>query len=161
MQRLKLPEVVRLVAVSQWWPLRLSRSQSRPLTPHRISSVDKSLQESTMSAANSIRRIHDRMQVINEYTAEFASSIEEQNTVTADISSNVTAAAERTHDVSQMLTDVANDAMETETSGQKIQGVQRHRPRIARIATRCRSLSDRCCATRFSLNGRVHGGRGQ
>ena len=63
------------------------------------------------------------MQVINEFTAEFASSVEEQNTVTADISSNVTAAAERTHDVSQMLADVANDARETETSAQRIQGV--------------------------------------
>jgi methyl-accepting chemotaxis protein len=63
------------------------------------------------------------MQVINEYTAEFASSIEEQNAVTADISLNVTAASDRTYDVSQMLTDVANDASETETSAQKIQGV--------------------------------------
>ena len=62
-------------------------------------------------------------QVINEYTSEFASSIEEQNTVTAEISSNVRAASERTHDVSQMLTDLANDASETETSAQKIQGV--------------------------------------
>ena len=88
-----------------------------------IVSQIKSLQESTTSAANSIRRIHDRMQVINEYTAEFASSIEEQNTVTAEISSNVTAASGRTLDVSQMLTDLANDASETESSAQKIQGV--------------------------------------
>jgi methyl-accepting chemotaxis protein len=88
-----------------------------------IVSQIKSLQESTTSAANSILRIHDRMQVINEYTAEFASSIEEQNAVTADISLNVTAASDRTYDVSQMLTDVANDASETETSAQKIQGV--------------------------------------
>jgi methyl-accepting chemotaxis protein len=88
-----------------------------------IVSQIKSLQESTTSAANSIRRIHDRMQVINEYAAEFASSIEEQNTVTAEISSSVTAASERTHDVSQMLSDLANDASETETSAQKIQGV--------------------------------------
>jgi methyl-accepting chemotaxis protein len=88
-----------------------------------IVSQIKSLQESTTSAADSILRIHDRMQVINEYTAEFASSIEEQNAVTADISLNVTAASDRTYDVSQMLTDVANDASETETSAQKIQGV--------------------------------------
>jgi methyl-accepting chemotaxis protein len=88
-----------------------------------IVSQIKSLQESTTSAAHSILRIHDRMQAINEYSAEFASSIEEQNAVTADISLNAMAASERTYDVSRMLTDVANDANETETSAQKIQGV--------------------------------------
>jgi methyl-accepting chemotaxis protein len=97
-------------------------TQTADATQDIISQL-KSLQESTTSAAKSIHRIHDRMQVINEYAAEFANSIEVQNTVTADISSNVTAAADRTHDVSQMLTDVANDAVETESSAHKIQGV--------------------------------------
>jgi methyl-accepting chemotaxis protein len=96
--------------------------QTADATQDIVSQI-KSLQASTSGAATSIRRIHERMHIINEHTAEFAGAIEEQNTVTVDISSNVTSAAERTHNVSQMLTDISNDAIETETSAKKILGV--------------------------------------
>ncbi len=61
------------------------------------------VQGSTASAADSIRRITERMQEIQQYTSGVAASIEQQNAATGHISSNVATAAEATQTMAAVL----------------------------------------------------------
>jgi methyl-accepting chemotaxis protein len=81
---------------------------------HDIVGQVVAVQDSSTSAVNSICRIRERMQEIQQYTSAFAASIEEQDAATAEISSNVTTAADATQIVSQMLHDLSSDAAQTQ-----------------------------------------------
>jgi methyl-accepting chemotaxis protein len=74
------------------------------------------VQGSTASAVESIRRITQRMQEIQNYSSGVAASIEEQNAATGHISSNVAAAAQASESVASVLTEVAGAAAQTHKS---------------------------------------------
>jgi methyl-accepting chemotaxis protein len=74
------------------------------------------VQGSTASAVESIRRITQRMQEIQNYSSGVAASIEEQNAATGNISSNVTAAAQASESVAAVLSEVAGAAAQTHKS---------------------------------------------
>jgi methyl-accepting chemotaxis protein len=74
------------------------------------------VQGSTASAVESIRRITQRMQEIQNYSSGVAASIEEQNAATGHISSNVAAAAQASESVAAVLTEVAGAAAQTHKS---------------------------------------------
>ena len=80
------------------------------------------VQESAISAVETIDRIRRRMDDIQQYTAVFATAIEEQNVATAQISSNVSAATEATRSVTKVLCDLSSDAMQTQLSAQNVLG---------------------------------------
>lgn len=76
------------------------------------------VQSSATSAADSIQRIAQRMQEIQHYASGVAASIEQQNTATGDISSNVVSAARATQTMAEMLAHVAGAAAQTHGSAE-------------------------------------------
>jgi methyl-accepting chemotaxis protein len=74
------------------------------------------VQGSTTSAVDSIRRITQRMQEIQQYTSGVAAAIEQQNAATSDISSNVATAARATETMAGLLSNVAGAAAQTNVS---------------------------------------------
>jgi methyl-accepting chemotaxis protein len=78
------------------------------------------VQGSTASAVESIRRITQRMQEIQQYTSGVAASIEQQNAATGNISQSVAAAAHASQTVAKVLTDVAGAAMQTCVSARSV-----------------------------------------
>jgi methyl-accepting chemotaxis protein len=74
------------------------------------------VQGSTVGAVESIRRITERMQEIQNYTSGVAASIHEQNAATSDISANVASAATATQTVAAVLSEVASAAAQTHMS---------------------------------------------
>ncbi|MBI4275895.1 MAG: PAS-domain containing protein [Rhizobiales bacterium] len=66
------------------------------------------VQASTGAAVEAIRRNTERMQEINRHTSVVATSVEEQNVATGEISQNVTGAAAGTKEVAVVLHKVAN-----------------------------------------------------
>jgi len=77
-----------------------------------------SVQDSTASAVESIRRISERMREIQHYTSGVAASIEQQNAATSHISANVAAAAQATATMTAALGDVAGAAAQTHMSAE-------------------------------------------
>ncbi|MDI3470868.1 MAG: Methyl-accepting chemotaxis protein [Pseudolabrys sp.] len=78
------------------------------------------VQESTASAVAAVRQIAQRMQEINQYTNAVASSVEEQNAATGEISHNVASAAAGTNHVVTVLTEVTGAASETRASAETV-----------------------------------------
>ena len=73
----------------------------------QIAAQIAAVQESTSATVGAIRRNADRMQEINDFTAGVAAALEEQNTATSEISSNVTNAADSTAHAVSILDQVA------------------------------------------------------
>ena len=78
------------------------------------------VQDSTSSAVDSIRRITQRMQEVQHYASAVADSIDEQNTVTGNISRYVANAAQASRNAATVLGDVAGAAMQTRASAQTV-----------------------------------------
>jgi methyl-accepting chemotaxis protein len=76
------------------------------------------VQESTAGAVEAIRQIAARMQEINGNTSAVATSVEQQNLATGEISRSVTSAAEGTNHVVAVLGDVAGAATQTRSSAE-------------------------------------------
>lgn len=83
-----------------------------------IASHILAVQDSTSGAVDAIRQIVARMQEINQYTAAVATSVEQQNSATSEISYNVASAAGSTGDVVKVLSKVTNAATETRSSAE-------------------------------------------
>jgi methyl-accepting chemotaxis protein len=78
------------------------------------------VQNSTSAAVDAIRRIVERMQEINQHPAAVSSSVQEQNAATGEITDNVTSAAVGTKHIVNALSEVANAAVETRGSAEKV-----------------------------------------
>jgi methyl-accepting chemotaxis protein len=78
------------------------------------------VQNSTSGAVEAIRQIAARMQEINQHTAAVATSVEQQNSATGEISHNVASAAEGTGHVVAVLGAVAGAATETRGSAEVV-----------------------------------------
>ena len=78
------------------------------------------MQASTIGAAGAIRAVADRMQEICAYTSAAATSVEQQNASTCEISHNVTSAADGTSMVLSVLSEVAQAATATLTSAETV-----------------------------------------
>jgi methyl-accepting chemotaxis protein len=76
------------------------------------------VQTSTGGAVEAIRRIAMRMQEINESTSAVSAAVEQQNAATADITHNVTSAADGTYAIAGVLGEVAGATTETRSSAQ-------------------------------------------
>jgi methyl-accepting chemotaxis protein len=91
--------------------------QTAKATEEIISHIS-AVQTSTGGAVKAIRRIAERMHEINQYTANVAASVEEQNAATGEISQNVSSAATGTKVIVSVLGDVAGAATGARTSAQ-------------------------------------------
>jgi len=78
------------------------------------------VQTSTGVAVEAIRRIVARMQEINHHTAAVASSVQQQNAATGEITQNVTSAAQGTKEIVTVLGEVAGAATETRGSAETV-----------------------------------------
>jgi hypothetical protein len=78
------------------------------------------VQGATASAVESIRRIGERMREIQHYASGVAASIEEQNSATENISSNVASAAQATQSMAGVLSDMAGAATQTHMSAEVV-----------------------------------------
>jgi methyl-accepting chemotaxis protein len=85
-----------------------------------IASHIASVQISTNGAVEAIRGIAARMQEIHHHTMTVAAAVEEQNAATAEISHNVTSAAQGTAQVAEVLNTVADAATETRASAEVV-----------------------------------------
>ena len=77
-----------------------------------------SLQDSTRTAIDTIRRITGRMGEIDQYAAAAADSVEQQSAATAEISANVVSAAEGTGNVAAVLGEVAGATHEAQRAAE-------------------------------------------
>ncbi len=87
-----------------------------------IASHILAVQNSTGGAIEAIRKIADRMQEINQYTAAVAGAVEQQNSATGEISHNVASAAQGSGHVLEVLTEVVGAASETRASADVVRG---------------------------------------
>jgi methyl-accepting chemotaxis protein len=78
------------------------------------------VQTSTGVAVEAIRRIVARMQEINHHTAAVATSVQQQNAATGEITQNVTSAAHGTKEIVTVLGEVAVAATETQASAETV-----------------------------------------
>jgi NO-binding membrane sensor protein with MHYT domain len=78
----------------------------------------QAVQASSESAVKAIQRITKQMKDINEHTAAIAASVGQQSAVTAEISKNVTLAAEGAKAVTAVLDQVTNAVAKTSTSAE-------------------------------------------
>ena len=78
------------------------------------------VQSSTTIAVDAIRRIVERMQEINQFTAAVAASVQQQNAATAEITQNVASAAQGTKEIVNVLGEVAGAATETRGSAETV-----------------------------------------
>ncbi len=85
-----------------------------------ISSQILEVQNSTDKAVEAIGRIAHRMREINEYTSAVAISVEQQNAATAEISQNVTSAADGAKLIVTVLGEVAGATTESQQSAQTV-----------------------------------------
>jgi methyl-accepting chemotaxis protein len=83
------------------------------------------VQGSTTGAVDAIRNIAGRMQEISTYTTAVASSVEQQNAATGEISQNVAGAAQGTGVVVSVLGDVAGAATATRKSAETVLSASR------------------------------------
>jgi NO-binding membrane sensor protein with MHYT domain/methyl-accepting chemotaxis protein len=91
--------------------------QTGKATEEIISHIS-AVQTSTTAAVTAIRRIAERMHEINQYTADVAASVEQQNAATGEISQNVSRAADGTRVIVGVLGEVAGAATGARTSAQ-------------------------------------------
>ena len=85
-----------------------------------ISQLIGSVQGATSGAVAAIGRIASRMQEIDSCATAVSSAVEEQNAATAEISQNVTGAAEGAKLVVSVLNDVAGAATDTRQSAESV-----------------------------------------
>jgi methyl-accepting chemotaxis protein len=78
------------------------------------------VQTSTGVAVEAIRRIVARMQEINHHTAAVATSVQQQNAATGEITQNVTSAAHGTKEIVAVLGEVVGAATETRGSAETV-----------------------------------------
>ncbi len=83
-----------------------------------IASQILAVQGSTTTTVQAIRNIAGRMKEISSYTAAVATSVEQQNAATGEISDNVAGAAAGTGTVAAVLSDVAGAATATRRSAE-------------------------------------------
>jgi methyl-accepting chemotaxis protein len=86
----------------------------------QIAALIATVQASTGSAVEAIRRNTERMQDINRGTATVAASVQQQNAATGEISQNVTGAANGTRDVVAVLDRVADAVAKTRNSADTV-----------------------------------------
>jgi methyl-accepting chemotaxis protein len=86
----------------------------------KIAAQIKAVQTSTGAAVEAIRRNADRMQEIDQFTSSVATSLEEQNTATGEISRNVASAAGGTRVVVSVLGQVAGAVSQTRSSADTV-----------------------------------------
>jgi len=85
-----------------------------------ISSQILEVQNSTDKAVEAIGRIAHRMREINEYTSAVAISVDQQSSATAEISQNVTSAADGAKLIVTVLGEVAGATTESQQSAQTV-----------------------------------------
>ena len=85
-----------------------------------ISHLISSVQSATSGAVAAIGRIASRMQEIDSCATAVSSAVEEQNAATAEISQNVTGAADGAKLVVSVLNDVAGAATDTRESAENV-----------------------------------------
>jgi len=83
-----------------------------------ISAQIQSVQTSTTTAVEAIRRMTSRMQEIDQVSSAVAAAVEQQNAVTSSITQNVASAAQETTNVVSVLDQVAGAAVETRKSAE-------------------------------------------
>jgi methyl-accepting chemotaxis protein len=83
-----------------------------------ISAQIQSVQTSTTTAVEAIRRMTSRMQEIDQVSSAVAAAVEQQNAVTSSITQNVASAAQETTNVVSVLDQVAGAAAETRKSAE-------------------------------------------
>jgi methyl-accepting chemotaxis protein len=81
------------------------------------------VQGSTTSTVEAIRRISGRMREIDQFTSAIASSVEQQNATTGEISHNVASAARGTKMVVSALEAVAGAITKTDATADTVQSV--------------------------------------
>ena len=85
-----------------------------------ISQLIGSVQTATSGAVAAIGRIATRMQEIDSCATAVSSAVEEQNAATAEISQNVTGAADGAKMVVSVLNEVAGAATDTRQSAESV-----------------------------------------
>ncbi|MGH6738903.1 MAG: methyl-accepting chemotaxis protein, partial [Bradyrhizobium sp.] len=90
-----------------------------------IASQILAVQASTTGAVDAIQAIAGRMREISTYTSAVASSVEQQNAATGEISRNVAGAAQGTHLVATTMGDVAGAATATRSSAEIVLSASR------------------------------------
>lgn len=85
-----------------------------------ISAQIMAVQDSTDGAVGAIRSIAARMHQISSYTSSVASSVEQQNAATGEISQNVAGASDGTRVVASVLGEVAGAAAATKASAETV-----------------------------------------
>ena len=92
----------------------------------QIAAQISAVQASTGTAAEAIRRNTGRMQEINRHTTAIATSVNQQNMATEEISHNVANAAAGTKVVADILNKVANALSETRRSADTVLGASQN-----------------------------------
>ena len=90
-----------------------------------IASQIRAVQDSTTSAVEAIHGIAGRMHEISTYTSSVATSVEQQNAATGEISHSVAGAAQGTGKVVSVLGDVAGAAIATRGSAETVLSASR------------------------------------
>jgi methyl-accepting chemotaxis protein len=90
-----------------------------------IASQIRAVQDSTAGAVDAIHGIAGRMNEISTYTSSVASSVEQQNAATGEISHSVEGAAQGTSKVVSVLGDVAGAAIATRGSAETVLSASR------------------------------------
>jgi methyl-accepting chemotaxis protein len=93
--------------------------QTAKATEEIVSQV-QAVQSSTAGAVDAIHNIGERMREISVYTSAVASSVEQQNAATGEISQNVASAAQGTGMIVTVLTEVAGAATATRSSAETV-----------------------------------------
>ena len=84
------------------------------------------VQDSTGGAIEAIRRIAERMDEINRYTAAVAVAVEQQSAATGEISKNVAGAAQGASHVVEVISEVVNAAGETRSSAEVVRATSQN-----------------------------------
>jgi methyl-accepting chemotaxis protein len=85
-----------------------------------ISRQIASVQKSAEMAVHAIERMAKRMKEIDQFASEAAASVQQQDSATSEICSNVTVTEAGVNAVVEMLTGVTNDAMKTSSSAKSV-----------------------------------------
>src|SRR5262249_17153526 len=97
-----------------------SRAVQTGRTTEDISTQIHEVQNSTAKAVEAIRRVANRMQVIDEHTTAVAAAIQQQSAATSQISQNVTSATDGATLIVEELNEVAGATAETQESARTV-----------------------------------------
>lgn len=104
------------VVASEVKSLSMQTSKATEDIARQIAAV----QSAATGAVGAIHNITERMREISVYAAEAASSVEQQNTATSEISTNLAGAVQVSKTVVSVLTGVTSDAENTSTSARTV-----------------------------------------